>query len=308
MPADRMKLLVRLPNWVGDVIMALPALNAIKSAGIDPILLGKPWANELLHATGMPTFAMEGGFWRNINTMITTSNVKNTLLLTNSLSSAISSRLAGKIAVGYNTDRRGIFLKHRMTKPIGLHEVEYFWRLAKYATECFFNLKTWPDFIPNRLSLPINPDLTAKVQAYLTAANIHSPFTVLCPFAQGTGKNNVAKIWPYWRELAEYLHTHHQQVVVCPGPNEVMLCAQRVPYARILSGLSLSEYAAVLSFARRAIANDSGPMHLATAMGTPTLGLFGVSAPNRTRPWGGEYIGSQNSWPNLSEVLNRLGE
>jgi heptosyltransferase-2 len=303
-----MKLLVRLPNWVGDVIMALPALEAIKNAGIEPIVFGKPWAKELLHATGMRTFAMTGGFWHNVNTMMSASNVKNTLLLTNSLSSAISSRLARKIAVGYNTDQRGIFLKHRMTKLIGLHEVEYFWRLAKYTTECFFNIKTWPDQIPNRLSLPINSDLTAKVQSYLAAANIHSPFTALCPFAQGRGKNNGEKIWPYWRELTDYLHSHHQQVVVCPGPNEVMLCDQRVPNAHILSGLSLSEYAAVLSFANRAIANDSGPMHLATAMGTPTLGIFGVSDPNRTRPWGGTYIGSQRSWPSLTEVLNCLGE
>ena len=50
---DHPSLIIRLPNWVGDVIMALPALQSLQQSGIELLLFGKPWANDLLAATGM---------------------------------------------------------------------------------------------------------------------------------------------------------------------------------------------------------------------------------------------------------------
>ncbi len=54
------------------------------------------------------------------------------------------------------------------------------------------------------------------------------------------------------------------QLVVCPNTKEEMLCSQLVPDAVVLPGLNLAQYAAVLQKASGVIANDSGPMHLAS--------------------------------------------
>src|SRR5262249_39796058 len=74
--------------------------------------------------------------------------------------------------------------------------------------------------------------------------------------------------------------------------------------ATVLPGLSLGAYAAILAGAEAVIANDSGPMHLAAAVGVPVLGIFGVSDPSRTRPWGGGFAGGPSSWPSLNTVLS----
>jgi heptosyltransferase-2 len=128
---------------------------------------------------------------------------------------------------------------------------------------------------------------------------------VLCPFAHGTGKNNVSKIWPHWCALSRELSQDHT-LIVCPGKNEEHLCAELVPEATVIADLNLSEYAALLSMSQGVIANDSGPMHLASAVGAKTLGIFGVSEPKRTSPWGGDSIGDQNGWPTLLQVQDKI--
>jgi heptosyltransferase-2 len=49
-------------------------------------------------------------------------------------------------------------------------------------------------------------------------------------------------------------------------------------------------------------------MHIAAAVGVNTLGIFGVSDPRRTAPWGANYIGGQDQWPALADVLNYIEE
>jgi heptosyltransferase-2 len=100
-----------------------------------------------------------------------------------------------------------------------------------------------------------------------------------------------------------------ETVVACPGPGEAAACAAALPGARLLDGLGLGAYAAVMSLSRRVVANDSGPMHLAAAVGAPVLGIFGVSDPGRTRPWGrsGAIVGNRNAWPTVQAVWESLG-
>jgi len=47
-------------------------------------------------------------------------------------------------------------------------------------------------------------------------------------------------------------------------------------------------------------------MHIASAVNANVLGIFGVSDPLRTRPWGAAYIGSKNCWPDLDNVMEQL--
>ena len=87
---------------------------------------------------------------------------------------------------------------------------------------------------------------------------------------------------------------------VCPGSNEYLCLPDGVI---TLSGLSLIEYAAVLASAEQVVANDSGPMHLASAVGASVLGVFGVTDPQRTSPLGGDVVGDQTAWPTVASVL-----
>ncbi|MHC5068533.1 MAG: glycosyltransferase family 9 protein, partial [Planctomycetota bacterium] len=74
------------------------------------------------------------------------------------------------------------------------------------------------------------------------------------------------------------------------------------------SDVPLDSYAAVCAGARLTVANDSGPMHLATASGGTTLGIFGVGEPERTSPWGGQWLGSATTWPNVDQVRARIDD
>jgi heptosyltransferase-2 len=299
---DELSLIVRLPNWVGDVIMALPALEAMKQLGVKLQLFGKPWAKPLLAGTGLDVFPITDSFWRNTFAMHQLRTYQKTLLLTNSISSAVMSYLAGKKTIGYKNDFRELLLKRSLAKPSHHHEVQHFWNMAQFACQYWFPNIEWPKTIPSQLTLPIRPQSSAKAHQILQQADIKGTFWVLCPFAQGKGAHGQSKIWPHWQALSTRLNEH--PLVVCPGKNEEIQCASLMPKATILSGLNLEEYAAVLAKAEQVIANDSGPMHLSAAVNKKTLGIFGVTDPKRTHPWGGDYIGSSDRWPTLDEVLN----
>lgn len=296
-------LIVRLPNWVGDVIMALPALHALQNNEIELELLGKPWIMDLLSGITTPLHALEKTFWKTKNKIATIATDK-ALVLTNSFSSAAMTRFAGKNTIGYKTDGRQLFLKAGLRKIPNQHEVEYFWNIAHLACQTWFPETSWPQKIPPKITLPLKNSVLINAKNALINANINELYWVLCPFAHGTGNNNQSKIWPHWRKLSKNLK--HKKLIVCPAVNEEQLCSELVPEAQMLTGLNLAEYAAVLAGAERVIANDSGPMHLAAAVGANTLGIFGVSDPKRTRPWGAAYIGNQDCWPTVQEVLIQL--
>ena len=264
-------LIVRLPNWVGDVIMAMPALNAMHEMGIDLHLIGKPWAKDLLSGTNWPVITIEKSALKT-SRKLHRMHINKVLLLTN------------------------IEISHEQ------HEVERLWEIARFASSYWFPQMSWPDNFPTQLKLDLSTSATAHANQALERAGIKKPFWVLCPFAHGTGKNGQSKIWPYWRDFSKRLAENHQ-LVVCPGKTEESMCADLVPEATVLTGLNLSDYAGVLSLAQRVIANDSGPMHISAAVGSNTLGLFGVTDPQRTSPWGADWVGKPGHWPSLSEGL-----
>ena len=297
----RPSLIVRLPNWVGDVIMALPALQAMQNMGIDLQLVGKPWAKDLLAGTGLPVIKVEKNVLKTIDNL-KKINTDKVLLLTNSLSSALLARLAFKVPIGYKDHGRQIFLKRYLNINHETHEVARLWDIARFASSYWFPHMPWPEGIPARLRLDLSASAIDNAKRALDLAGIKQPFWVLCPFAHGTGKNGQSKIGPHWRELSKHLSKDYQ-LVVCPGKHEESMCASLVPEATVLSGLNLCDYAAVLSHAKRVIANDSGPMHMAAAVGADTLGLFGVSDPQRTSPWGATWLGKPERWPSLLDVI-----
>jgi ADP-heptose:LPS heptosyltransferase len=125
-----------------------------------------------------------------------------------------------------------------------------------------------------------HPDWTAFPQSIDARGSI-----VLLP---GAGKRN--KIWPRFKELAQHLGP---EVLVVWGPGEQVL-AQAIG-ARTAPPTNLRELAFLLQNAQVVIGGDTGPLHLAAALGTKVIGLYGPTDPRRNGPYG-----------QLSRVIDRF--
>ena len=290
-------LVVRLPNWVGDVCMALPALNALEAAGFNLHLVGRGWAKDLLAGHGWPVTALPKPL-KEARATLAALRVRNGLLLTNSLGSALQFRLAGIRALGHAAEGRSLLLGKAIAKPTPRHEVATFWRLA--AETARWQGNSLPEAPPLALGLRLTDGHHAQAEAAL--ADLPRPFVAVAPLAAGT-INGQPKLWPGFPLLARLLASEGIPLMACPGPGEDTATADAVPGARLLPGLKLGAYAAVLSRAAVTVANDSGPMHLAAATSSPVIGLFGVSDPARTRPWQGTALGNATNWPRVEDVM-----
>lgn len=292
-------LAIRLPNWLGDVVMALPSLSSLTQAGYTFDLFGKPWIKDLFSGYTFKTHPVPSTFMQ-ARRLFQTSPASRSLLLTNGLSSALHVAYSGKPSFGYRGRGRQMFLNHSKTKSPGLHEIEYFWDLTQFS-------------VPTPLPKPQSPLLVIadkyiqQADTLLEQHNIQAGFFVICPGAIGHGANKQSKVWPYWESLAANLVQHGIKLVACPAPFETAHFEQAFSkYATILTDVNLPLYAAVMKRAKQVIANDSGPMHMAAAVQAPVLGVFGETDPQRCHPWGGQYIGKLGAWPTCDDVLETL--
>lgn len=300
---------VRLPNWVGDVCMALPAIAALRAAGREPVLFGKRWAGDLLAGMAYRVETLPSGL-RAQARAVAASGAREGVLFTNSFGSAFAFWLGGVKATGYRNDLRSWLLGRALPWPRSGHEVESFWRLSLAHVDVDVDVDGNARSVgegqtpPSALGLRVHQRHRDEAASALTAAGVSGPYTVLCPLAVGQ-TDGKAKIWPSFPLLCRGLLEAREPVVACPGPGEEQACASALPGAVMLPRLGLGAYAAVLSGSRRVIANDSGPMHLAAAVGAPVLGVFGVSDPGRTSPWSdlASVCGGSQGWPALREVV-----
>jgi heptosyltransferase II len=137
------------------------------------------------------------------------------------------------------------------------------------------------DPLPAEWPLPELVVPAAEVAAWRERLGLEGrPAVALCPGAVGPSKR-----WPAaaYAEIARALTDRGMAVWVIGGPDEARLAAEIVaaggPLARDLTGSDLRNAILALAAAKAAVSNDSGLLHVAAALGTPAIGIFGPTSP-----------------------------
>lgn len=306
-------LIVRLRNWVGDVVLGVPTLTRLQDAGHDLRLVGKGWARDLLAGHGWPVHvqpkaladrvrllrdlrgqarAEDPGFDRRLNAVA----------FPFSFSSALDMRLAGLRAIGHAHEGRSLLLGRAVPRPQGRHELEVYWHLGSA-------LLGQEDPVPASIDLRTAPAHEAQADSLMRAHGLAPGFIVACPFAGGTF-NKQDKTWPEFAGfLARELPPLGRAVLLCPGPGEERLAREQFGgSARVLDGVGLGAYAALLRRASLMISNDTGPGHLAAGVGTPLVSVLGPTDPAQWRAWGPgvRLVQRHGGWPTPDQVLDAV--
>ncbi len=288
-----MKRLVIAPNWLGDAVMALPFLRALRAS--DPkgtlVVLGR--------RSTAPVFAMSGiadavwtttgrdavGFAKDVRRG-RRARADEIWVLPHSFRSALLAfAMGGKRRFGYATDGRAALLTDAVAPPDPTgHQLRDEDRLLAAGGAA-------PDEGPPRLTVPVA--LAEEADREIASWQLGPSPVLLAPGAAF----GPTKLWPAERFalLADALLDRGEKTALVIGPDEVelgRLIARRARHRIPLLGAELDtgRLAALLSRARLLVGNDSGPAHLAAAVGTPVVVFFGPTDPGRTAPLGAPVV------------------
>lgn len=306
---------IRLPNWIGDVCMSRPAVEAALASGLTIVACGKPWAQALLADLPGLQFLALSGQWRQDRQRIKAHRSAHPgtgrsvgLLLPDSLTSALAFRLAGLPCAGYRDDGRSLLLKWGFAKPSQtLHAVQsWYWLTREAFARWGVTLAAQP---AQSLYLPSNADAVATAQAALSATGASGAPILIAPTATGEHKGR-NKVWPHFDELTRQLQAQGYTVVMSPPASEAAQAQANAPSATVLPPLDLGGFVALLRQCSLVICNDSGVAHLAALTETPQLTLIGVTNPTRTRPWTprAHLLGTYGHWPSVADVLDTVNQ
>jgi heptosyltransferase-2 len=258
--------------FLGDVILATGLLHALAEQYGPVDVVTTPAAAPLLETLPavrrVVVYDKHGrdrgvdGFFQAVRTL-KNARYARAFLPHRSLRSGLLARLAGiPERVGFAGGPASWSYTRRIPAPLDLHDAERQLALAGGRSA--------------RVGLGITDEDRADAGRWLAERGIAGEFTALAP-----GSIWGTKRWPGYAELAKAIEG---SVVVLGGPDDVALADQLVETApeRIHSAagvLSLRAAAAVLERARVLVTNDSAPLHLAGAVGTRTVAIFGPTVP-----------------------------
>ncbi len=288
---EGVKRLVIAPNWLGDCVMALPVLRALRRN--DPAgsltVLARPSAAPVLRLEGSADAVWEsrgrgpGGLLADSG-RARAARFEEVWVLPHSFRSALLAWLTrAPRRFGYAADGRKGLLTAAPERPAPLaHQLRDYDRLLAAAG-------VEPDPAPPRIVLP--EEAVRRAENYLDLQRLaDGPRPVYLAPGAAFGPT---KQWPAERFalLADALMDEGHRAAIVVGPDEVelgRLVARRARHRIPVLGADLDtgELAAVLALGRLLVGNDSGPAHLAAAGGVPALVFFGPTDPGRTTPAG----------------------
>lgn len=321
--AARRQLVVRLRNWVGDVVLGLPALHALEAAGYQLTLVARAkWAPALLRGTSWRVLVQPAGLraraaqLRALRFELAALDPSfeqrtNTLLLPQSFSSALEARCAGLKALGWAHEGRSFLLHRKQPLLTQGHVAHQYLSLAHVLLQEPLSAAQVLRELPHVQAafLPVAADAERTATGLLRAHDVGDAYVVICPFAGGKSANRgLDKSWPHFAEFVSLAQRHIPlPMVIYPGPGEVDAAMSQYPTAICMSDSRLDVYAALMRRAALVIAIDTGPGHMAAALGAPLLSLIGPTLPEHWQPLGPcvELALGYPQWPTAQHILER---
>ena len=295
-----MKILVRAPNWVGDAVMAIPALEAIRRthAGDEICILARPVVADLFSGQPFADRVLQYDFrgrhegWmgrEKLASQLRKEKFEVAVLLQNAFDAAYLTWRAGiPQRIGYSRDARGPLLTKAVRVPedgeIPKHESHYYLELLRRAGW----IEGSPAIPPIHLFISDAERIGAESALCNAGARQN---TWRCAIAPGASYG-AAKCWPPERFalLADRLISECGADVIFFGtPNEKEIAARirshmKSPAISLVGETSMRDLGALFACCSVFIGNDSGAMHVAAAAGLPVIGIFGSTDPEGTAP------------------------
>ena len=300
-PASISRVMIRATNWLGDAVMSVPAIRAVR--GVFPnahiAVVARPWVADLYSRessidrvivynaqkglSGRRAFARE----------LRAEGFDAAILLQNAFDAALMAWLARiPVRVGYNRDARGLLLTHAIPVPesgeIPRHERFYYLELLRRAGL----MRRFPE--SEYIRLEGIPAARASGEAHLRGLLGDAAARVL-GISPGAAYGT-AKQWPAERfaAAAAALAPSFSAAVVFGSAGEKELCGRvaaliresGLPAHNLAGATTLREFIDLAAACRLFLTNDSGAMHIASALGVPTVTVFGATDDTTTGPTG----------------------
>lgn len=285
-PATGDRFVIRMSNWLGDVVMALPLVRAIRAGRPDAhiTLISKKAFVPLLESTGLaqrivPLPDKGAGYWKHFWAM--RRDYPDThILFTNSTRGDLEARVMG-------APQRFGMVRPGKSRPLLSHG----WKLPETVDETrVHQTRVWEKWLREAHGLVAPLDLTPFRPASLVGDGlVTNRVGLVC----GT-ENTPAKRWPVarWRELITKILAERPGVEVrlfgtandLPIANEVAAGFDPARVLNMAGKTGLTEYCRELTSCTVLACNDTGGMHLANMLGVPLVAIFGPTNPVRTGP------------------------
>lgn len=295
------RVVVRGTNWVGDAVMTVPALRELRRLlpGVHITLATRPWAEELFadadflddlliyDRRGPWSAVKQTAEWRR-------GDFDLAVLFPNAFEAALIPALARvPFRIGYATDGRSRLLTNPLPVPewrSSKHEVFYYLNIVAELEQALVGTEQIADRPPDA-SLHISEPRQSEALDLLRAHGLREggAMVALCPGSI----NSRAKRWPAERYAAlgdSLIDELNAEVLLIGSPEELDVSQEVSRRMRnkpiMMTGkTSLAQVAAVLSLVDLLVTNDTGPAHIASGLGRPTLVIFGPTNPLTTRPF-----------------------
>lgn len=297
------KILIRATNWVGDAVMSLPAIREIRRVfpGANLAVLAKPWVADLYARERaidrvIPYGAPPGwrgwtGKWKTAATL-RAERFDRAILLQNAFEAALLVWLARiPVRIGYDRDGRGWLLTHPVRVPregqIPRHQRYYYLELLRRAGLLAETPKV------DAIRLDGIAEAAQAGEGHFAAAGLPRPIVGVSP---GAAYGNAKRWLPeHFAEAAASLASARGAAVALFGSAaERPLCEsiasavrRRGAAAVVFAGsTSLRQFIEMAAACEVFLTNDSGAMHIASALGIPTVAVFGATDERATGPTG----------------------
>ena len=304
----RARILLRAPNWIGDAIMCLPALRELRAAlpEAELVLVARPWVLDLFPAEELrcrkvayDTRGPHGGItgrWR-IASELRPEKFAAAILFQNAFDAALLAVLAGiPIRAGYARHGRRLLLTHPVAVPrrgeTPRQEAHYYLELLRRLGL----IDGYSEVREIQLPAPVSARTAARarMQEVLAAHDAGSLDTKAVVGISPGAAFGTAKRWSAERFAALALRLSRELdafPIFFGSREEAPLVESLLPQAgqaavSLAGKTSLGDFMGLIPGCDLYISNDTGAMHVAAALGVPTLAIFGPTDEQATRPLG----------------------